>query len=205
MTKEEHEMLVRMDERLVRIDERICALAEGQKDQEGRIRILERWRNGVLGAVGASGTGYGILKYLLPCIWAVILGGAIATTPASAQVYKSEDEHVRVDSILANCPTAGSVEDALECLDQNIGGEGGGGGDQLGANADRGDIIVSGAGTVADLDELAVESELEAVLDLSDLQGSVTDSQVPNDITVTDNTVVVDSTLTECSTSTNME
>jgi hypothetical protein len=36
-----------------------------------------------------------------------------------------------------------------------------------------------------DLDEAAVETELEAVLDLSDLQGAVTDAQVPDSITVT--------------------
>lgn len=48
---------------------------------------------------------------------------------------------------------------------------GAGGADQLGADLDRGDIIISGGGTVADLDEAAVEAELEAVIDHDDLQG----------------------------------
>lgn len=43
---------------------------------------------------------------------------------------------------------------------------------------------VDGSGSANDLDEAAVESELESVLDLSDLQGAVADSQVPNTITV---------------------
>lgn len=43
---------------------------------------------------------------------------------------------------------------------------------------------VDGAGNANDLDELAVESELEAVLDLDQLQGAVTDGQVPNTITI---------------------
>lgn len=44
---------------------------------------------------------------------------------------------------------------------------------------------VDGAGSANDLDEAAVESELEGVLDLQDLQGAVTDAQVPDGITVT--------------------
>jgi hypothetical protein len=45
---------------------------------------------------------------------------------------------------------------------------------------------ILGADSVAasELDATAVESELEAVIDLPDLQGSVTDAQVPNTITV---------------------
>lgn len=43
---------------------------------------------------------------------------------------------------------------------------------------------VDGAANANDLDELAVEAELEAVLDLQDLQGAVTDAQVPNTITL---------------------
>lgn len=46
-----------------------------------------------------------------------------------------------------------------------------------------GDVTGTGLAAV-DLDEAAVESELEAVLDLDQLQGAVTDSQVPNTITV---------------------
>jgi hypothetical protein len=44
---------------------------------------------------------------------------------------------------------------------------------------------VDGAAGSNDLDEAAVEAELEAVLDLADLQGAVTDAQVPDSITVT--------------------
>jgi hypothetical protein len=43
---------------------------------------------------------------------------------------------------------------------------------------------VDGAGSANDLDEVSVEAELEGVLDLADLQGAVTDAQVPNNITV---------------------
>jgi len=46
-----------------------------------------------------------------------------------------------------------------------------------------GDVDGTGLGSV-DLDEAAVETELESVLDLDALQGSVTDAQVPNNITV---------------------
>ncbi|MBI5139652.1 hypothetical protein HZA26_03535, partial [Candidatus Nomurabacteria bacterium] len=46
-----------------------------------------------------------------------------------------------------------------------------------------GDVDGTGLGAV-DLDELAVETELEAVLDLDALQGAVTDGQVPNNITI---------------------
>jgi hypothetical protein len=46
-----------------------------------------------------------------------------------------------------------------------------------------GDVDGTGLGAV-DLDEVAVEAELESVLDLADLQGAVTDSQVPNNITI---------------------
>ena len=44
---------------------------------------------------------------------------------------------------------------------------------------------VDGLGSANDLDEVNVEAELEGVLDLSDLQGAVTDGQVPDGITVT--------------------
>lgn len=43
---------------------------------------------------------------------------------------------------------------------------------------------VDGLSSANDIDEAAVESELESVLDLQDLQGAVTDFQVPNNITV---------------------
>lgn len=42
---------------------------------------------------------------------------------------------------------------------------------------------VDGAANAGDLDEAAVETELEAVLDLADQQGAVTDEQVPDTIT----------------------
>lgn len=42
----------------------------------------------------------------------------------------------------------------------------------------------AGGAVDLDLDEAAVESGLEAVLDLQDLQGAVTDSQVPDDVTI---------------------
>lgn len=44
---------------------------------------------------------------------------------------------------------------------------------------------VDGLSSANDLDEVSVEAELEAVLDLQDLQGAVTDAQVPDGITVT--------------------
>lgn len=43
---------------------------------------------------------------------------------------------------------------------------------------------VDGLGSTNDLDEASVEVELEAVLDLENLQGAVTDGQVPNTITI---------------------
>lgn len=43
---------------------------------------------------------------------------------------------------------------------------------------------VDGAGNALDLDEVAVETELEAVLDLDQMQGAVTDAQAPDTITV---------------------
>lgn len=43
---------------------------------------------------------------------------------------------------------------------------------------------VDGAANANDLDEVAVETELESVLDLQDLQGAVTDAQVPNTVTI---------------------
>ena len=52
MTEEQHEILIR-------IDERTDQLIKGQDDQEKRIRALERFRNwaGGLVAVGASALG----------------------------------------------------------------------------------------------------------------------------------------------------
>ncbi|MBP9714923.1 MAG: hypothetical protein KBD52_00305 [Candidatus Pacebacteria bacterium] len=52
-----------------------------------------------------------------------------------------------------------------------------------------GDVTSTGL-TGIDLDELAVEAELESVIDLADLQGSVTDAQVPNTITIDNSTAV---------------
>lgn len=46
-----------------------------------------------------------------------------------------------------------------------------------------GDVSVDSTGAV-DLTELSVEAELESVLDLQELQGAVTDGQVPNTITI---------------------
>jgi low affinity Fe/Cu permease len=46
-----------------------------------------------------------------------------------------------------------------------------------------GDVTGTGL-TGVDLDEVAVETELESVIDLSDLQGAITDAQVPNNITI---------------------
>ena len=46
-----------------------------------------------------------------------------------------------------------------------------------------GDIDGTGL-TAVDIDEAAVEAELESVIDLADLQGAVTDGQVPNNITI---------------------
>lgn len=43
---------------------------------------------------------------------------------------------------------------------------------------------VDGLGSANDLDEAGVETELESVLDLENLQGAVTDGQVPNTITI---------------------
>ena len=57
MTQEEHELLVR-------IDERVGVLTEGHKNQERRIRGLERVRNWAYGAMAASGMGYSFMKYL---------------------------------------------------------------------------------------------------------------------------------------------
>lgn len=43
---------------------------------------------------------------------------------------------------------------------------------------------VDGLGSANDLDEAAVEVELENVIDLQDLQGAATDGQIPNGITI---------------------
>lgn len=43
---------------------------------------------------------------------------------------------------------------------------------------------VTGSSSANDLDESAVESELESVLDLPELQGTLTDTQVPDNITI---------------------
>lgn len=43
---------------------------------------------------------------------------------------------------------------------------------------------VDGSGSANDIDETAVESELEGVMDLQDMQGAVTDGQVPNTLTL---------------------
>ena len=57
---------------------------------------------------------------------------------------------------------------------------------------------VDGLGSANDLDEVAVEAELEAVLDLSDQQGAVTDTQVPNNITIDSATSASDLACTNC-------
>ena len=48
----------------MRIDERVGVLTEGHKNQERRIRGLERVRNWAYGAMAASGMGYSFMKYL---------------------------------------------------------------------------------------------------------------------------------------------
>lgn len=50
--------------------------------------------------------------------------------------------------------------------------------------------IKTGTVSADELDEAGVEAGLEAVLDLQDMQGAVTDAQVPDSITITDNATV---------------
>ena len=54
--------------------------------------------------------------------------------------------------------------------------------DVAGALDSSGNLVTDSVGTVA-LNASAVESELEAVLDLQDLQGAVTDAQIPDSVT----------------------
>lgn len=57
--------------------------------------------------------------------------------------------------------------------------------------ANTGALTIATAAVSADeLDEAGVEAGLEGVLDLPDLQGAVTDSQVPNDITIDTTSVI---------------
>jgi hypothetical protein len=73
---------------------------------------------------------------------------------------------------------------------------------QVGANAIGAPEIATGAVAADELDEVAVEAGLEAVLDLQDQQGAVNDAQVPNTITIDAATRsgVIDSTGTAATT-----
>src|SRR3989338_7574676 len=65
---------------------------------------------------------------------------------------------------------------------------------------------VDGTGlTAVDIDEIAVETELESVLDLENLQGAVTDGQVPNNITIDLASSASDLTCTDCINATEIE
>ncbi len=59
MDAEHHEMLVR-------IDERVAVLVERDRDQEKRLRSLERFRNWAIGIIGvvASATGIKVTPLL---------------------------------------------------------------------------------------------------------------------------------------------
>ena len=67
-----------------------------------------------------------------------------------------------------------------------------------------GDVDGTGLGSV-DIDEVAVEAELESVIDLQDLQGAITDAQVPNSITIDLATSASDLTCTDCINATEIE
>lgn len=58
MNPEQHELLIR-------IDERVGELVKEGKDVETRVRNLERWRNVAAGLLTSLGTAFGIKTHFL--------------------------------------------------------------------------------------------------------------------------------------------
>lgn len=106
----------------------------------------------------------GATRFLLQCI-----ADAVVDLPTCASVNDGFDCRVLATNAAYICDGSGAWT--------VIGGSGGGDPTLAGD--------VDGLGSANDLDEAAVEAELEGVLDLQDLQGAVTDGQVPDGITVT--------------------
>ncbi|MGH0031746.1 MAG: hypothetical protein ACQGVC_18310, partial [Myxococcota bacterium] len=123
-------------------------------------------------------------------------GGLTMATP-SGTGHTIEDE----GTPLTQRGTINFTGSGIACSDDAGDGEtdcvvSSGGSDGLGPDGDKGDITVGGTGTTAtidtdavgsdELDAPAVATELEAAMALQDISGAVTDAQVPDDITITD-------------------
>lgn len=59
MDEQERALLMDIHQRSIRIEERLTAVAVNQLDQENRIRLLEKWRNVLAGAVAVISSLFG--------------------------------------------------------------------------------------------------------------------------------------------------
>ena len=65
MTERIELVLARIDERVKAIDEKLDVHKETAEDHEKRIRWNERFRNYAMGALLVSGSGLGIMEWLI--------------------------------------------------------------------------------------------------------------------------------------------
>lgn len=121
--------------------------------------------------------------------WVALAGGAGLSSgdiDTSAELRGIVTDEVGTGALMFGLAT--TMEDGLACgADQVVKRNGADNAFECGTISGGDPTLtgdVDGLGSANDLDEANVETELEGVLDLENLQGAVTDSQVPNSVTV---------------------